>query len=473
MNELCQQMPQWLSEAYAKRAKHAFRWFLGHLKTGLFDGTEGVCHVINHDTKGLLRLFIDNPQICKVIEQAASVMKFATQHGYHPADMRLAQTIAAMFDGLVLIAQKGNAPQATLDAFAAAHKGALRQALSLAHDQVDDLCRFIIRIHSFFRELASDNARFVLIEMPSGNPLPVKMLSRLLRQFATVQEVRIALSRIDPKPVGITLGELFAEQLQTANIRPNDIVIYIDEWKSGSNLHKICKFLRKSVPPEAFLFPAAILSDKAKSERRYNSLCKAHDKLWKVWGRTTGEEFRWPLKSLPSTLIDEPFFWSEHDRTAGYRKMQLHGSMFSLVDTAVKQLYDEIRKSADEAGIGEAHARSFEDSYRDYQACREELERCANDHARGGAIDDFDTAMEQIRHRCIEILGNRPAERVVKMAFAYSWCSGPLASANRYHFKDHAPVLFELKGAAAATHRIVMEVLNEWTDKLMGQGLVH
>jgi hypothetical protein len=37
---------------------------------------------------------------------------------------------------------------------------------------------------------------------------------------------------------------------------------------------------------------------------------------------------------------------------------------------------------------------------------------------------------------------------------------GSLDPADRYHFEDHAPVLMELDGVAAETHRVVMDVLN-------------
>ena len=101
----------------------------------------------------------------------------------------------------------------------------------------------------------------------------------------------------------------------------------------------------------------------------------------------------------------------------------------------------------------------FEESYQDYQLCRDELGQCADEFARGGEIDDFDTAMEPIHRRYMEILDNRKAKLAVCMAAAYMDRVGSLDPADRYHFEDHAPVIMELTGAAGETHRIVMDVM--------------
>ena len=218
--------------------------------------------------------------------------------------------------------------------------------LSLASGQVDGLCRLVLDVQSFLGGLAMGEGRIVLIEMPSGNSVPVKMLASLFGKESRVQIVRAALSRKHPTAAGITRRQLLEEQLQQARLRPSDVLVYFDEWETGSNFNTICEFLRKIVPKGTFVFPAAFQTDAAARHERYNSFCVGHDKLMKAWG-VPGDRFRRFIPPLPSTLAGGYFFWSEHDRTAGYRKMQIHGSVFSSIDETVELLHRDEKAALD------------------------------------------------------------------------------------------------------------------------------
>src|SRR5262249_2408398 len=156
--------------------------------------------------------------------------------------------VAAMLSVVRLSAEGAGATQDILHAIGEAHEGAVRQMLSLASAQIDDLCRLILDIESFLSGLAMVDSRSVLIEMPSGNSIAVKLLALLLEEKSHVQIVRASLSRRHPKAVGITRRQLLEEQLREINLGPNDVVVYLDEWETGSNFNTICDFLRKIVP---------------------------------------------------------------------------------------------------------------------------------------------------------------------------------------------------------------------------------
>jgi len=477
MNEASEQMKDWLRAADTKRAEMCLTWLHDHLEIELFDQSRPLRESIDRDPEGFLRMLKTNPSMCKAIERTAMSIRKAISLGSFVDDIRIAQCVASMLQSLRLSATEADAAQTTLDAMDAAHEGALRQALSKANLQIDGLCRFIVDIWSFLRQLALGDSRLVLIEMPSGNSLAVKLLARLLEQTSHVEIVRVALSRKHVKPAGITRRQLLAEQLQDVELSSGDVVVYLDEWDTGSNFTTICEFFRKLRPKGSFLFAAAFQTDVATRYERHSSFCHDHDKIMKVWG-VPGERFRRWLPPLPTALGGGYFFFSEHDRTAGYRKMQLHGSHFSSIDEAVELLRRDAdaRRAAAQIFLGELASESdmpvsptqgvlatlqlFDDSYQDYLHCREEFRRCADEFARGGEIDDSDAVMEQILQRHFEILDNRNATLAVSMAIAFLGRVGSLDPADRYLFEDHAPVLMELEGPAAATHRIVMDVMN-------------
>jgi hypothetical protein len=484
MNESSDRMKSWLAGADQKRAEVCLAWLRGHLAIGLFDGAAPLHYSIEGNADTYLRLLSESPCMCKAIERAAGGIRRAMEAGHYPDDIRLVQNVAAMLGILRLGGTEAGASVDILDAIDSAHEGAVRQMLSLATDQIDGLCHFILDVRSFLGSLATgSDSRILLIEMPSGNSVPVKILAPLLGQEPRVQIVRAALSRKHPKAAGITRRQLLDEQLQHAKLRPNDVLVYLDEWETGSNFNTICDFLRKIIPKGAFLFPAAFQTDAAAQHERYSSFRADHDTLLKVWG-VPGERFRRLLPPLPSTLGGGYFFWSEHDRTAGYRKMQLHGSVFSSIDEAVETLHKDEKacRASVQILLGElasqvelpgtpgqgvnATQELFVKSYEDYLQCRDELRRCADDYVKGGEIVDFDSAMEPIMRRYDAILGERKAKLAVCMAASYIGRVASLDPANRYHFDDHAPVLMELDGPSAATHRIVMEVLRRRLDDL-------
>ena len=477
MNTSSEQMESWLRDADRSRADSCFPWLLGHLDTGLIDGSGPLATALRCEERTHIGLLADNPAMCKAVEQAALTMQGAVSHGHRPDDIRLVQNVAAMLYVLRLGFGEADAPSQTLDALDGALDGAIRQAMLLARDQVDAFCDYICDIGRFLTGLALGNSRFIVLEMPTGNSLAVKLLTPLLENAGCVETVRVALSRNDSKRAGITRGQLLEEQLTDSALGRNDVLVYVDEWETGANFYAVCRLLRRMLPDDSFLFPGAFLSENASASPRYTSFCENHDRLLSRWG-VRGSRFRKTLPALPSTLDGGSFFWSEHDRTAGYRKMQLHGSIVSSMDETIELLHENAveRQMAAQIILGElaserdlpgtpsqgvaATMKLFEDSYRDYLLCRDEFRQCADEYAKGGQTEDFDASMEPILQRYDRVLGNRKADLAICMASAHMGRVGSLDPVDRYHFREHAPVLIALDGPAARMHETVMQVLN-------------
>src|SRR5262249_45064542 len=153
----------------------------------------------------------------------------------------------------------------------------------------------------------------------------------------------------------------------------------------------------------------------------YQRRVRSHDDLLKKVGRT-GEEFRRVFPPLPSRFPRGEgmyFFWSEHDRTAGYRKMQVLGSLLSSIDAAVTRVADDqeafkqawvvtLEQFADklagakERGISETTMRRldvaremFDKSREAYAECYPELE--AVDHpSNRGEVSDPERALAEV-----------------------------------------------------------------------------
>jgi len=212
---------------------------------------------------------------------------------------------------------------------------------------------------------------------------------------------------------------------------------------------------------------------------RYKSFCGAHDDLVHKWGRN-GAEFRKVLPPVPSVShTGEYFFWSEKDRMAGVRKLQVHGAIFSSIDATIEYLRannDRLKVAlgfqlADfvlEGKLDEKFSNKigallsiFNESYVDYCECREQLRKCADDTAGGGELDDISESIEILSPKYGALLDGRKAKMAVITAFVYSKRFGSLDPIDRYFFETHAPVVVALKGRMAKVHDVTLKFLNE------------
>jgi hypothetical protein len=392
-------------------------------------------------------------------------------------DIHITYNESAMFSILLQEYEVGSAPEPTLAAIKHVLTASLNRFLDLSGNQVDVLCRYLLALREQFKRLYLGNARIFLLDLPVGNSLIVSLLRYLLSTEANVQILRVSLSRNDSKREGVTRGQLLAERIGEVGVKVNDVLLYVDEWKTGANFHTICERLQKLTPRGAFFFPSAVMAQDAVREGRYRSYCKAHDDILRAWG-LTGADYRVEFPPLNSPVKGEGyFFWSEKDRMAGFRKLQLHGAIFSSIHETIELLQRDKDKLtltltvllgylAPRYNLPGTPERAlpvliklFPSWYRDYQDCKGELELCAEGLAQKGQIENLRDEFDELISVYGKLINKRPAKMAVITATTYLQRFGSLDPTDRYYFDAHAPMLACLKGTAAIMHETTLGFL--------------
>lgn len=477
MNEASQRVAGWLGSADAQRAADNRARLAELVSACSFSGAVELVQDIKTRPEWHVAVFKQDLALGKAVERAAGLAAYCAGRGHPLDEFTRSHEIANLAYLLMQGYGEAGAPPEVLTAVERLHRAGIERYLTLCAGQVDALCRYLAEITAFVEKLALGNSRVVLVELPVGNSLPSELLMKSLRRFASVETLRVALSRNDSARAGITRKELLAEKLAAVRLRKNDIVLYLDEWNTGANFHNLCELLRKLVPPGAFFLPAAILTGAAASQPRYATYCQRHDKLLLEWGRR-GEEFRRVLPPLETRFeLEGYFFWAEHDRMAGYRKMQVHGSLFSSFDHAIERLRTDAAVLEMTAAIQVAEIAQqrnlptsaqgclatlqtmFLEAYEDYRACRDELRRAADAIALH-EFPDGRTQLQQVVAEYARILEGRPAKLALVLATAYQKRLGGSDPIDQYYFKEHPPIVDRLTGRGDLTHAVVLEFLD-------------
>lgn len=470
--------PTWLDTADNERVQHSIRClkFLG--LAGLVSDMDLLLaeYSIDHT-----QLFLERPAALKTVEQCMDLYKSSIKANIPPDDLSVTHSFASLCYILGLCFHQ--AGQHTIaDKYAVLHEKLLLEFLLQCENQTTVICNVVRTVKTFLDGLSGKPERVILTEMPSGNSLIVELLRHSLAPMYSVEVLIAALSRDNPKRLGISRKELLKEQLEGLKLKNNDIVIYADEWLSGANFKTVSEFLHSLLPIGAFFLPVACLSVKAQSYERFESFCKKHDALiQKNWG-VDGSLFRVLFPKLNSRNTQLPFFWAENDRMAGYRKMQFHGTMFSTLDQILNNLrndkeqlriaasiYAATRKDQHQVSIEDEHLVSgimfsFEKWHDDYLQIREDLKTCAEEMGRGGLVENFDLDLFSPGSKYEALLRERDAGLAYMIALRFMSRLGPADPADRYYFEDEAPHLVPLKSYAALQHIITMNFLREQYD---------
>lgn len=353
--------------------------------------------------------------------------------------------------------------------------------LRAASGQVDTLVRVTREVLDVVRRFRMDKRRLILVELPVGNSIPVKLLSALLisNGFAT-ETVRVSLSRSDAGRARARVRELLEHCLGGVLALPDDVIIYVDEWNTGSNFNKICKRLERIAAarePPGYLLPVGLLAADATNAEHFGQFAKDHDARLQRLG-LQGKAMRFALPELKSRFkLPTPFFWGERDRLAGYRKMQLWGAIFSSLDEALKALsespetLDRARDmclatvAKDGAAVSDKVARDrytfsqmFRESYTDYLEIRPTLAGLDDDsHER--VAEGVEQPVHALVAKMLEIVNSRKAKLAVTTASVYQRLSHQIEPADRYYYDDHAPAVANLQGGYARAHVRLLEAL--------------
>jgi hypothetical protein len=468
----------WLASCDAERAETGYEWLLGYLASAnTADKATFIADLKNHRAEHL-DLLAKQISACKAIERFAFDVSKADECGVSFGDIHITYNEAAMFSILLQEYEAGSIPDRTRAAIERALRASLNRFLELSANQIDVLCRFILALNNHFKRLCLGNGRIFLVDLPVGNSLIVQLLRDVLSPAANVQILRASLSRNDSKRAGVTRGQLLAELIGEAGVKPNDVLLYVDEWRTGANFHAICQRLQKLAPRGAFFFPAAVVAQDAVREERYQSYCETHDEILQTWG-VTGADYRAEFPPLNSPIKGEGyFFWSEKDRMAGFRKLQLHGAILSSIHEALEILQRDndrltltltvllgyLAPQHDMPDTPERVlpmlVRMFPTWYQDYRECQEELEACVEGLAQGGEVENLRGEFDDVVTVFESVINKRPAKMAVITATTYLQRLGSLDPADRYYFDAQAPILASLKGTAAIAHETTVSFLN-------------
>ncbi|MBK9140533.1 MAG: hypothetical protein IPM17_17565 [Verrucomicrobia bacterium] len=467
----------WLASCDAARAEMGYEWLLGYLTSATTaDKAMFIADLKDHRAEHL-NLLAKQISACKAIERFAFDVSKASECRVSFGDIHITYNESALFSILLQEYEAASIQDRTLAAIEQALRASLNRFLELSVNQIEVLCRFMLALSDHFKSLCLGNARVFLVDLPVGNSLIVHLLRDLLSPPANVQILRASLSRNDSRRVGVTRGQLLAELIGEIGVRPNDVIFYVDEWRTGANFHAICQRLQKLTPRGAFFFPAAVVAQDAARQARYQSYCTAHDEILQTWG-VNGSDYRMEFPPLNSPIKGEGyFFWSEKDRMAGFRKLQLHGAILSSIHETLELLQrDKDRLTLTLAvllgylaprynlpGTPERALpmliRMFPTWYKDYRECQKELEACAEGLAQGGEVENLRDELDDLVSVFGKVLNKRPAKMAMITATTYLQRFGSLDPADRYYFDAQAPVLACLEGTAATVHQTTVNFL--------------
>lgn len=341
------------------------------------------------------------------------------------------------------------------------------------NNQIDALCLALKYIESCLVGLNLGKSKIVLLELPLGNSIPLQILRILLDKNNIIHDtISIYLSRNDKTKDGMTRINLIEEKLKEYDFKDYDLLIYIDEWYSGSNFYNICRFLKKTIPGKVNFYPIALMgttSDKSNGFIRFKT---HHDELVKIMGIPEDKRrFIVPQIETHFKLENEDqFFWSEYDRLAGYRKMQLLGSMVSSIKLAAEILKSNdyflemtkritILNASDHINISENTwndkseiKKIFSSSFEDFTSILPQIEKIEND-SNIGKISDIDDDIEDIVNSILSIVNGRKAKFCVVLSINFLAFYGGINPANRYYFKTHVPVTQKLVGVSCILNK--------------------
>jgi hypothetical protein len=397
-----------------------------------------------------------------------------------------------------------------VDAFSGQDRASTEQVLRDALDavaadlvdtclpQIRSLGQVVFRILQE-RRVVAEGRRLVLVELPIGNSIPVQVLRHFLEKHrCTVEVLSVSLSRNDKQRQGITRRQLLQDRLQTI-LEPGDLVIYLDEWLTGSNFRSvsehIARVLRQSPKRDVSLLPVGMLANASRSDRDYLSRVQKHEKLVDSFGFGSDTSSRFRAEFPPvGVIVRRPgyFFWSEHPWMAGYRKIQLLGMALSIVDEAVEGLMKDpnawaravrsfLVHVAKRRAQGDSRELDFPpdiierpDSFRkscweDYKQLRGQLEvyvqdldqlRAISHPSNLGQCDNPTAAVTELTVRILEIIKDRPAMYCIGLGLAGVENALDRRFKRRDVFEEHVPVVVELQPALRWFHdRLLQRII--------------
>ena len=351
--------------------------------------------------------------------------------------------------------------------------------------QAQVLTKVVRRVAEFVSTRTASSGRVILLDFPIGNSLPTRVAEQILMQEEIpVEVVRVALTRNDARSRGVTRKNILEARLAERRVQAVDTVVLLDEWLSGANFRNLVELLgRMSVVRNATFLPVGLLAETSSAEERFASHVAEHDRAIGRLGEV-GADNRFVFPPLASRFPRNGyFFWSEHDRLAGLRKLQTFGAYLSALEGAIERIRTDplvrrrarrevVAQMAADGGVAGADSdstailiadggeldRLFEESWEDYERCKAEIHRIKSATAQG--VDaDVETELKEVVAKLHEIVDPRPAKVCVMMALFLMEAEQEFDAPNSYYLDGHAPAVGELGGSFARMSGNVLDEL--------------
>jgi hypothetical protein len=160
----------------------------------------------------------------------------------------------------------------------------LRKRWLASNSQVTALLNGVARIASTIQRVLLPDEKIVVLELPIGNSIPVKLLSIRLNQVGLGHRVEpVMLVRNEKKWRGVTRAALMAQRLADIDIAEPTLLVYVDEWSTGKNFNavaeEVAKYVRRPPRPVRRLLPIGLLKQDSHEHRDYTRFAKDHDAL--------------------------------------------------------------------------------------------------------------------------------------------------------------------------------------------------
>lgn len=319
--------------------------------------------------------------------------------------------------------------------------------------------------------------RILLIEMPLGNSVPTKLLHYFMHKHGfQVETLRIALARNERAIQGMTRKELLGKQL--TDISKEDLLIYCDEWFSGANFKSLVEHIDGLTKrASAKLLPIGMLAVASDRYIANASAIRKHKRIVQQNGFGSERSSRFRIDFPPVlSKFEFPgyFFWGEHDRTSGYRKMQVLGAYLSSVKATLEMLASDqqLLKEANVFMIMDAAKHGIEiphnildhfDSFylkfhaglREFRQQEPELGAIEDTTNEGVCDEDFGVANARVMGKFREVLGDE-ARFSVEIAILFNLRRGATEPADRYYLQTHAPIIRNLEDDRRQFHEALM-----------------
>lgn len=351
--------------------------------------------------------------------------------------------------------------------------------------QAQVLANVVRKIAEFVSPRTASGERVILLDFPVGNTIPTRVVEKILIQEGIrVEVVRVALTRNDSRSRGVTRKEILEARLAERGVQAADVVVLLDEWLSGSNFRNVVELLgRISAIGDATFLPVGLLTETSSADERFASHVAEHDRVIGRLGEG-GAAYRFVFPALATRFSRNGyFFWSEHDRLAGCRKLQTFGAYLSAIEGAIDRIRTDpvvrrrarievvtriaadpefagadLDNTAELVADGGDLDRQFEESYQDYERCKAEIHRIKPATARG-ADADVEAELKEVVAKLHEIVDPRPAKVCVLMALFLIEAELEFDAPDSYYLAGHAPAIGELGGSFARMSEFVVNEL--------------